>query len=48
MRVIDLTKAVAAAALLAAVIAFPLNSARADGLFVSAGTEVVDESGFLL
>jgi hypothetical protein len=48
MRRIDFAKAVAAAALLAAVTAFTLNSARAEGLFVSAGTEVDDESGYLL
>lgn len=48
MRNIDLTKAVAAAALSAALAASPLNPARADGLFVSAGTELDDESGYLI
>jgi len=48
MRNIGLMKAVAAAALSAALAASPLNRAHADGLFVSAGTEVDDESGYLL
>jgi hypothetical protein len=48
MRNIDLTKAAAAAGLLAAVTAFAPNLAHADGLFVSAGTEVDDESGYFL
>jgi hypothetical protein len=48
MRNIDLTKAAPAAPLLAALLAFAPNPARADGLFVSAGTEVDDESGYLL
>jgi hypothetical protein len=48
MRNIDLTKAVAAAALLAALMAFAPNRTQAEGLFVSAGTEVDDESGYLV
>jgi hypothetical protein len=45
---IDLTKAVAATALLAVVTAFAPNRVRADGLVVSAGTEVDDDSGHLI
>ncbi|HEY7670792.1 MAG TPA: hypothetical protein VIC71_01140 [Gammaproteobacteria bacterium] len=48
MRNIDPAKAVAAAALMAAFVALLPNRARADGLIVSAGTEVDDESGYLL
>jgi hypothetical protein len=48
MRKIDLTKAVAAAALSAALGASAFDPARADGLIVSAGTEVDDESGYLI
>ena len=43
---IALEKAVAVAAVLAAVV-FPLDQAQAEGLFVSAGTEVDAESGHL-
>jgi hypothetical protein len=47
MPTIDLAKVVAPAALLA-VCVFPLGHAQAEGLFVSAGTEADDESGYLL
>jgi hypothetical protein len=47
MRRTDPEKVVAAAALLAA-FWFPLDQAEAEGLFVSAGTEVDEESGSLL
>lgn len=47
MRNVDLPKAVAAA-LSAALGALALDPARAEGLFVSAGAEVDDESGYLI
>jgi hypothetical protein len=48
MREIAPSRTAAAAALVAAYAAFVTSLARADGLIVSAGTEVDDEGGYLL
>jgi hypothetical protein len=48
MRDVDPPRTAAAAVLLAAFTVFSASLARADGLFVSAGTEVDDESGYLV